>query len=230
MAEKKDRSRSSRKRKSRSHSRSSHGSKSSSPQRSRTQHEYPDYSIVDPRELPDGPDVLLDVPVVKVDEIDIEVADLRAQVAVMAEVRELVEISVGADVSLGKVELKIEGLEAQALLKARLDNVSLILERVLTSLDRNPELLEGIGHAAEEAGKGAGHLIGESGEAVEDVGEGAQGAVQDVGQGAGQAAGQIGEGAGQGVAGVGQGARQATEGLAQGQPGAQQAQRGEGGE
>ena len=53
--------------------------------------------------------------------------DLRAQVAVMAEVRDLVDISVGADVSLGKVELKIEGVEAQALLKAKLDNVSLIL-------------------------------------------------------------------------------------------------------
>src|ERR1044072_4402941 len=209
--------------------------------RSRSQHEFPDYSIVDPHELPDGPDVLLDVPVVKVDEIDIEVADLRAQVAVMAEVRDLVEISVGAGASLGKVELKIEGVEAQALLKARLDNVSLILERVLTSLDRNPELLEGIGHAAEEAGKGAGHLVGESGEAVEDVGEGAQGAARDVGQGAGQAVGQIGEGAGQAVGqvgeganqavrGVGQGARQATEGLAQGQPGGGgQQQRGKGG-
>jgi hypothetical protein len=213
MAEKKDRSRSSSRRKSRSRSRSSHGKKSSSP---RSRHEFPDYSIVDPHKLPDGPDVLLDVPVVKVDEIDIEVADLRAQVAVMAEVRDLVEISVGADASLGKVELKIEGVEAQALLKARLGNITLILERVLTSLDRNPELLEGIGHAAEEAGKGAGHLVGESGEAVEDVGEGAEGAVQDVGQGAGQAVGQIGEGAGQAVGQVGEGANQALRGVGQG--------------
>lgn len=241
MAEKKDRSRGNAKRKSRSRSRSGHESKSSSPQRSRSRHEIPDYSIVDPHKLPDGPDVLLDVPVVKVDEIDIEVADLRAQVAVMAEVRDLVEISVGADASLGKVELKIEGVEAQALLKARLGNVTLILERVLTSLDRNPELLEGIGRAAEEVGEGAGHLVGESGEAVEDAGEGARGAIQDVGQGAGQAAGQIGEGAGQAVGqvgeganqavrGAGQGARQATEGLSQGRPGGAQEQRGEGGE
>ena len=154
---------------------------------------------------PDGPDVLLDIPVVKVDEIDIEVDDLRAQVAVMAEVRDLVEIGVGADVALGKVELKIEGVEAQALLKARLDNVTLILERVLTSLDRNPELLEGIGHAVEDVGEGAGHLVAESGEVVEEVGEGAESAVQDVGQGAGQAAEGIGEGAQQGVAGLAQG-------------------------
>lgn len=134
---------------------------------------FPDYSVLNPHDLPDGPDVLLDVPVVKVDEIDIEVDDLRAQIAVMADVRDLVEIGVGADVSLGEVELKIEGVEAQALLKARLDNVALILERVLTSLDRNPELLEAVGHAAEVTGKGAGHLVGEAGETAEEVGEGA---------------------------------------------------------
>lgn len=179
---------------------------------------FPDYSIVDPHDLPDGPDVLLDVPVVKVDEIDVEVDDLRAQVAVMAEVRDLVEIGVGADVSLGKVELKIEGVEAQALLKARLDNVALILERTLTSLDRNPELLEGIGHAVEDVGEGAGHLLGEAGETVEQVGEGAESAVQDVGQGAGQ-----------GVAGAGQGVRQAAEGLSQGGQGGGRQQQQKGG-
>ena len=85
---------------------------------------YDDYSIVDPKDIPEGPDVLLDVPVVKVDEIDLEVEDLHAQVAVLAEVRDLVQLSVGADARLGKVELKIEGVEAQALLKARLDNVT----------------------------------------------------------------------------------------------------------
>ncbi|HMJ04061.1 MAG TPA: hypothetical protein VK506_14060 [Conexibacter sp.] len=184
--------------------------------RTRIRSEYPDYSILDPVDLPDGPDVLLDVPVVKVDEIDIEVDDLRAQVAVMAEVRDLVEISVGVDVSLGRVELRIEGVEAQALLKARLDNVSRILERVLMSLDRNPELLESVGRAAEEVGKGSGHLLGEAGEAVEDVGEGAESAVQDVGKGAGQATRQVGQGANRGVAGVGQGAAQGVEGVGQG--------------
>lgn len=212
MAEKGNRSKS--RRGSKEKSRNGH----SSSRRKRARDEFPDYSIVDPHELPDGPDVLLDVPVVKVDEIDVEVDDLRAQVAVMADVRDLVEIGVGANVALGKVELKIEGVEAQALLKTRLDNVALILERVLTSLDRNPELLEGIGHAVEDVGEGAGHLIGESGEAVEEVGEEAEGAVQEVGQGAGQ-----------GVAGAGQGARKATEGLSQGEQGGNRQQSKKGG-
>jgi hypothetical protein len=198
----------------------------SSPRRTRSREEFPDYSVVDPKELPEGPDVLLDVPVVKVDEIDIEVDDLRAQVAVVAEVRDLVQLSVGADIGLGEVELKIEGVEAQALLKARLDNVTKILERVLTSLDRNPELLEGVGRAVEEVGEGTGHMVGESGEAVEEVGEGAEGGLQQIGQGAGQGVAGVGQGAGRGVAGVGQGAQQATQGLAQG--GGGQGQRGKG--
>jgi hypothetical protein len=174
------------------------------------QRDYDDYSIVDPKDIPDGPDVLVDVPVVKVDEISLEVEDLRAQVAVLAQVRDIVQLSVGADARLGKVELKIEGVEAQALLKARLDNVTAILARVLTSLDRNPELLRSVGRAVEHVGGGARQTLEGTGEAVEDVGEGAEGAVQGVGRGAGRGVGQIGQGAGRGVAGVGQGLEQAT--------------------
>lgn len=185
----------------------------SSSRRTRRRDEFPDYSILDPRDLPPGPDVLLDVPVVKVDEIDIEVDDLRAQVAVMAEVRDLVQISVGADVSLDRVALKIEGVEVQALLKARLDNVSLILERVLMTLDRNPELLESVGRTVEQVGEGGERLLSDTGEAVGDIGEGAEGAVQDVGQGAGQAVGQVGQGAGEAVRQVGQGAQQGVADL-----------------
>ena len=183
---------------------------------SKSKKQYDDYSIVDPKDIPDGPDVLIDVPVVKVDEVDLEVEDLRAQVAVMAEVRDLVQLSVGADARLGKVELKIEGVEAQALLKARLDNVTAILERVLTTLDRNPELLESVGKAVEEVGGGARRTLEGAGAAVDDVGEGAESAVQDVGQGAGQATGQIGQGASQAVGQVGQGAGQAVGQVGQG--------------
>jgi hypothetical protein len=144
---------------------------------------------------------------------------------VLAEVQKLVDISVGAEARLGRVQLEIEGVEAQALLKARLDNVSGILERVLLTLDRNPKLLESVGKAVEETGSGSGKMLGETGEAVEEVGSGAgralprvgQGANQalgDVGQGASQAVGQVGKGAGQGVAGVGQGVGQGTRKLA----------------
>ena len=171
---------------------------------------------MDPKNIPDGPDVLIDVPVVKIDLIDFELDDLRAQIAVRAEVKDMVQLSVGADVSLGKVELKIEGVEAQALLKARLHNVSAILELVALTLDRNPELLQSVGKAVEEVGGGANKTLEGAGKAVEDVGEGAEGAVQDVGQGAGQGVGQIGQGAGQAVGQVGQGAGQAVGDIGQG--------------
>lgn len=175
----------------------------SSSARSRSVEEFEDYSVVDPEDIEDGPDVLLDVPVVKVDEIDLVVENLRAQVSVTAEVQGLVELSVGAEARLGKVELNIQGVEAQALVKARLDNVSAILDRVLLSLDRNPKLLESVGEAVERVGGGSQKLLSESGEAVEHIGGGAGDAVQQVGSGAGQGVGQIGEGVGEGVGKLG---------------------------
>jgi hypothetical protein len=182
----------------------------------RSKQEFADYSIVDPTEIEDGPDVLLDVPVVKVDEIDLEVDDLRARVAVRAEVRKLVQLNVGADVHLGKVELNIQGVEAQALVKARLDNVASILERVMLSLDRNPELLRSVGKSIESIGGGAGDMLGDSGEAVEQVGGGTRKALENVGEGAGQGVGDLGKGAGQGIGDLGKGAGQGVGKLGRG--------------
>src|SRR5699024_2462265 len=50
-------------------------------------------------------DVLLDVPEVKVDEIELEVENLRASVSLQAEVLDLLTLKVGADVELGRVGL-----------------------------------------------------------------------------------------------------------------------------
>jgi hypothetical protein len=194
---------------------------------------YEDYTVLDPSEISDTdePDVVVDIPVVKVDEIDFELDDLEARISLHAEVLDLVKLSVGVHAELGKVKLNIKGVEAQALLRARLDHVTAIIDRVLTTLDRNPDVLKGIAHALEPVGEGAGKAVGEVGEgankavgeigagagsAVEDVGEGAEGAVEDVGGGAGKAVGQVGEGAGQAVGGLGEGAGQAVGGLGQG--------------
>ena len=133
------------------------------------------------------PDVLLDVPVLKVDSIHLELDDLDAHVALKAQVLDLVKLNVGVDVQLGKVRLDIKGVEAQALVKVRLDYVAAVIDRVLTTLDRNPELVKSLGKAVEDVGSGAGHMLGETGEAIEEVGEGAGEAVEDVGEGAGSA-------------------------------------------
>jgi pyruvate/2-oxoglutarate dehydrogenase complex dihydrolipoamide acyltransferase (E2) component len=194
---------------------------------------YEDYTVIDPGEISDTdePDVVVDIPVVKVDEIDFELDDLEARVSLHAEVLDLVKLSVGVHVELGKVQLTIKGVEAQALMRARLDHVTAIIDRVLTTLDRNPEVLQSIGRTLEPVGEGAGKAVGEVGEgankavgeigegaggAVEDVGEGAEGAVKDVGGGAGKAVGEVGEGANQAVGQVGEGAGQAVGGLGEG--------------
>ena len=159
--------------------------------------EYRTYAIAADEQEGGDPDVLLAVPVVKVDSIHLQVEDLQAHVSLQAKVLELVDLNVGVEVQLGKVRLDIKGVEAQALLKVRLDHVAAIVDRVFTTVDRNPDLVESIGKAVEDVGRGAGHAVDETGDAVEEAGEGAGSAVEDVGEGAGQAAGEIGEGAGQ---------------------------------
>ncbi|HKH64205.1 MAG TPA: E3 binding domain-containing protein [Solirubrobacterales bacterium] len=205
---------------------------------------YEDYTVIDPVEISDTdePDVIVDIPVVKVDEIHFELDDLMARVSLHAEVLDLVKLSVGVHVELGKVELNIKGVEAQALMRARLDHVTAIIDRVLTTLDRNPDVLkeiakslkpvtEGAGKAVGEVGEGANKAVGQIGEgagsavedvgegaggAVKDVGKGAGGAVEDVGGGAGKAVGEVGEGANKAVGQVGEGAGQAVGGLGEG--------------
>jgi hypothetical protein len=90
------------------------------------------------------PDVLLDVPQLRVEEIILEVEDLRAHVSLQADVLSLLRLSVGADVQLAGVHLEIKGVEAQALLKVRLDTVAGIINRVLATIDRNPEIIDKI--------------------------------------------------------------------------------------
>jgi hypothetical protein len=181
--------------------------------------EYEEYVLAERDSDSEEPDVLLDAPVVKVDEISLNVEELQALVSLQADVLNLLRLHVGAKVSIGQVGLEIKGVEAQALLKVRLRNVARILDRVLTTIDRNPELVEGLvddaGKAVGELGREAGSAVGELGEgagsAVEDVGKGAGSAVEDVGKGAGSAVEDVGKGAGSAVEDVGEGAGEAVE-------------------
>ena len=113
------------------------------PQQTSAQREYQEYAATDRGEQPADrePDVLLDVPVLNVGAINLEVRGLRAHVAVLAELANLVNLSVGVDARLDEVKLTIEDVEAQALLKVRLEHVRAILEKALDTIAENPEIL-----------------------------------------------------------------------------------------
>ncbi|HEX2742760.1 MAG TPA: E3 binding domain-containing protein [Rubrobacter sp.] len=97
------------------------------------------------------PDVQLDVPKLNVEEIDLEVEDLQVRVAFLAELADLVKINVGLDAEVREVKLQIKGVEAQAQLKARLDNVRAIFSEVLSSLQHSPQFFREALGAANEA-------------------------------------------------------------------------------
>lgn len=89
-------------------------------------------------------DVVLDVPNVSIEEIVLQVDGVRAHVSLDARVAKLVQLSVGADVGIERVHLGIRGVQAEAHLRVDLDNVAIIVDRVLTTIDRNPQIIAGL--------------------------------------------------------------------------------------
>jgi hypothetical protein len=89
----------------------------------------------------DQPDVLLDIPNLSVDELTIEVDNLQAHIALDARLANLLKLTAGADASVDNVKIQLKGVQAQATLVVRLDNVRAIIERTLQTLDANPELV-----------------------------------------------------------------------------------------
>jgi hypothetical protein len=97
------------------------------------------------------PDVLLDVRELEVDRLTLEVEDLRAHVSLMAELANLVRLSVGVDARLDRVKLEIEGVEANVLLKVRLEHVRAILEKALDTIAEQPDILRILSQPVSEA-------------------------------------------------------------------------------
>lgn len=154
----------------------------------------PAAEIAEPAPLPvrpargEDPDVYLDVPKLAVDEIELKIDELKARVALNARVLDLVTLDVGVEADLKGVDLDIRGVEAEALLKVRLDNLAVIVDRVMGTIDRNPQILQGLterlGATLEELGGGAGAAVGQiagsAGHAVEHL-SGADAGQQDGG-------------------------------------------------
>lgn len=86
-------------------------------------------------------DVILEVPELSVDSIGLTVENVRAHVAVDLNAMNLVSVTAGVDVGIKKVQLSITGVFAEVYLYVDLDNVTRIVDRVVLTLDRNPEIL-----------------------------------------------------------------------------------------
>ena len=87
------------------------------------------------------PDVILDVPDLSVEQITLEVENLKVDISLDARLANLLKLTAGAQASIDKVKLDIKGVHAQATLVVRLDNVRAIIERTLQTLDNNPQLV-----------------------------------------------------------------------------------------
>ncbi|MDB5203488.1 MAG: hypothetical protein JWQ27_2897 [Ferruginibacter sp.] len=90
----------------------------------------------------DQPDVLLDIPNLSVDEIGLEVDNLKANLSLDARVANLVQLKAGVDLGIDRVKITIKGVQASVLLIVRLDNVREIISQTLETLDKNPQIVD----------------------------------------------------------------------------------------
>ena len=86
-------------------------------------------------------DVVLDIPMLNVEELDLEVEELRAHISARAELAGFLNISVGVDAYVDNVKLNIKGVEAQVQLKVKLERILGSVDRALQAIDNNPQLL-----------------------------------------------------------------------------------------
>ncbi|HEX8395627.1 MAG TPA: hypothetical protein VF665_24965 [Longimicrobium sp.] len=89
-------------------------------------------------------DVVLEVSRLSVDSLLLNVDTLDARLAARARVLNFVSLDAGATVHIDSVGLRIHGVGAQAFLYVDLDNVARIVNRVVQTLDRNPEIVTGL--------------------------------------------------------------------------------------
>ena len=87
------------------------------------------------------PDVRLRIPNLSVGRIELDVDNLKAEVNLAAEVAKLVELNVGVQVGIQKVNITIAGVHAELELIIRLGHLVDIVNRTLQSLDLNPLLI-----------------------------------------------------------------------------------------
>lgn len=90
------------------------------------------------------PDVILEVPKLKVEEVKLTVDTVKAKLSLSANIVQFVHIEAGADIQIETVDMQLKGIEAEAHLKVRLERVREILKRTMETIDRNPDMLKSL--------------------------------------------------------------------------------------
>jgi pyruvate/2-oxoglutarate dehydrogenase complex dihydrolipoamide acyltransferase (E2) component len=119
----------------------------------------------------DDPDLTLDVPSLGLEELNLDVENLRARISLQAELADMVKLNVGVEADVDKVKLEAKGVDAQVLLKVGLNNVRAILSQALDALDNNPAILEDLLRTAEETSGGGGQVLEGAAEPIGDTQE-----------------------------------------------------------
>jgi hypothetical protein len=144
----------------------------------------------------DEPDVYVYVPKIKVGELCIDVERLDAHLALRAQVANLVNLVAGVHVAIDKVKIDIKDVEAECELKVRLENTYNILDRTLSTLDDNPQVVEKLLDTADTAVQETGQI----GRSATEPG----GAVSELGSGVGDSLGNITDSLGDSLSSVAQ--------------------------
>ena len=160
-------------------------------ERRASEQEY-DGRVVDHEGQPvsEDPDVTLDVPSLEVEELNLDVENLRHRTSMQAELADMVKLNIGVETILDGAKLEAKGVNAQTFLKAKLDNVRAILSQTLDTIDNNPQILQDVARIAEEtAGTGERALEGAAGvigdapeEGINEGTEGPQTETKDAGE------------------------------------------------
>jgi hypothetical protein len=106
----------------------------------------------------DEPDVYVYVPELHVGELNIDVKRLEAHLALRAQVANLVNLVAGVHVGVDEVKIDLKDVNAECELKVRLENTYNILDRTLTTLDENPQVVEQLLQTADTAVQETGQI------------------------------------------------------------------------
>lgn len=107
-----------------------------------------------------APDVYLNVPTLSVGRIELDVDNLQADINLNAQVANLVQLNAGVSVSIQKVNITIADVDANLELIVRLGHLVDIVNRVFSSLDLNPLLINTLNNVTSLVDGVVGDVVG----------------------------------------------------------------------